>query len=65
MIYEAAGKSIPMTGEGLYAAIAIAVNGSEELLPWRRNHVSAPTARTKARSRTHSADSGRSRTAAD
>ena len=28
-----------MTGEGLYAAIAVAVNGSEELLPWRRNHV--------------------------
>jgi hypothetical protein len=39
VIYEAAGRSIPMTGEGLYAAIAIAVNGSEELLPWRRNHV--------------------------
>jgi hypothetical protein len=39
VIYEASGKKIPMTGEGLYAAIAIAVNGSEELLPWRRNHV--------------------------
>jgi hypothetical protein len=39
VIYEVAGKRIPMTGEGLYAAIAIAVNGSEELLPWRRNHV--------------------------
>lgn len=39
VIYEAAGKRMPMTGEGLYAAIAIAVNGSEELLPWRRNHV--------------------------
>jgi len=39
VIYEAAGRNIPMTGEGLYAAIAVAVNGSEELLPWRRNHV--------------------------
>ena len=38
VIYEAAGKNIPMSGEGLYAAIAAAVNGSEELLPWRRNH---------------------------
>jgi hypothetical protein len=38
VIYEAAGSGIPMTGEGLYAAIAVAVNGSEELLPWRRHH---------------------------
>jgi hypothetical protein len=37
-VYEAAGDKIPMTGEGLYAAIASAVNGSEELLPWRRRH---------------------------
>jgi hypothetical protein len=37
-IFEAAGDNIPMTGEGLYAAIASAVNGSEEWLPWRRNN---------------------------
>jgi hypothetical protein len=42
VIYESAGKNIPMSGEGLYSAIAGAVNGSEELLPWRRNH-SNPT----------------------
>jgi len=44
VIFEAAGKNLPMTGEGLYAAIASAVNGSEELLPWRRkNRQPAPS----------------------
>jgi hypothetical protein len=38
VIFEAAGKDIPMTGEGLYSAIADKVNGAEELLPWRRNN---------------------------
>lgn len=38
VLYESAGNKIPMTGEGLYSAIASAVNGSEELLPWRRRH---------------------------
>ena len=38
VLYEAAGNKIPFTGEALYSAIASAVNGSEELLPWRRRH---------------------------
>ena len=37
IIYEAAGNNIPMTGSGLYAAIARATN-VEELLPWRRRN---------------------------
>jgi hypothetical protein len=42
VIYEAAGKKIPMSGEGLYTAIADAANGSEALLPWRRRHENPP-----------------------
>lgn len=38
VIYESAGRSIPMSGDGLYAAIANAVSGSGEVLPWRRRH---------------------------
>jgi hypothetical protein len=37
VIYEESTR-LPMSGDGLYAAIAAAANGSEELLPWRRNH---------------------------
>lgn len=37
VIYEAAGKKIPMTAGGLYAAISKATDG-HELLPWRRRH---------------------------
>ena len=40
IVYEAHGDSIPMSAEGLYAAIADAVNGVQEpILPWRRKHV--------------------------
>ena len=38
-LYEES-KDLPLSGEGLYSAIAGAVNGSEALLPWRRNHTS-------------------------
>ncbi len=41
VIYEAAGKQIPMTAGGLYGAIAESSKG-HELLPWRRKH-SQPT----------------------
>jgi len=37
VIYEAAGKQIPLTAGGLYGAIAESSNG-HELLPWRRKH---------------------------
>jgi hypothetical protein len=39
VVYEASGKSLPMTAEGLYGAIASAVNtaqGIRPVLPWRR-----------------------------
>jgi len=40
VVYEAAGKNLPMTAEGLYGAIAGAVNtaqGIRPILPWRRD----------------------------
>jgi hypothetical protein len=40
VVYEAAGKNLPMTAEGLYGAIAGAVNNAQGLrpiLPWRRD----------------------------
>jgi hypothetical protein len=37
VIYESAGRRIPMTAGGLYSAIAAASDG-HELLPWRRRH---------------------------
>jgi len=40
VVYEAAGKNLPMTAEGLYGAIAGAVNnaqGVRPILPWRRD----------------------------
>ncbi|MFZ5833148.1 MAG: hypothetical protein ACOY3P_23930 [Planctomycetota bacterium] len=40
VVYEAAGKNLPMTAEGLYGAIAGAVNSAQGLrpiLPWRRD----------------------------
>jgi hypothetical protein len=43
--YQACGSQIPMTAEGLYAAISEAVKCAgdrKEILPWRRNH-SNPT----------------------
>jgi hypothetical protein len=47
--YQVCGNQIPMTAEGLYAAISDAVNYAtngtgdrKEILPWRRNH-SNPT----------------------
>jgi hypothetical protein len=43
--YQVCGNQIPMTTEGLYAAISEAVNGAgdrKEILPWRHNH-SNPT----------------------
>jgi len=39
VVYEASGKNLPMTAEGLYGAIAGAVNaaqGIRPVLPWRR-----------------------------
>jgi len=42
VIYEAAGKNLPFTPEGLYAAMADGFNkvqGIRPILPWRRNHV--------------------------
>lgn len=36
VVYEAAGKNIPMSAEGLNGAIAESVR---PVLPWRRNHV--------------------------
>lgn len=41
VIYEAAGKNLPFTAQGLYGALA---NGTAKaqgvpILPWRRNHV--------------------------
>ena len=49
IVYQACGNQIPMTAEGLYAAISEAVNYAangagdrKEILPWRRNH-SNPT----------------------
>jgi len=36
VVYEAAGRSIPMSAEGLNGAIA---NSIRPILPWRRNHV--------------------------
>jgi len=40
VVYEAAGKNLPVTAEGLYGAIAGAVNtaqGIRPILPWRRD----------------------------
>jgi len=40
VVYEASGKKLPMTAEGLYGAIASAVNtaqGIRPALPWRRD----------------------------
>jgi hypothetical protein len=40
VVYEASGKNLPMTAEGLYGAIAGAVNtaqGIRPILPWRRD----------------------------
>lgn len=40
VVYEAADKNLPMTAEGLYGAIAGAVNtaqGIRPILPWRRD----------------------------
>jgi hypothetical protein len=42
VIYEAAGKNLPFTSEGLHGAIAESfykVQGIRPILPWRRNHV--------------------------
>ncbi len=41
VIYEAAGKNLPFTSQGLYGAIAGSVSKAQgaPLLPWRRNHV--------------------------
>ena len=41
VIYEAAGNNLPFTAEGLYGAMADAVNKAQRcpILPWRRNHV--------------------------
>lgn len=39
VVYEASGKNLPMTAEGLFGAIASAVNtaqGIRPVLPWRR-----------------------------
>jgi hypothetical protein len=40
VVYEAAGKNLPLTAEGLYGAIAGAINnaqGIRPILPWRRD----------------------------
>ncbi len=39
VVYEASGKNLPMTAEGLYGAIAGGVNSAQgiTILPWRRN----------------------------
>jgi len=40
VVYEASGKNLPMTAEGLYGVIAGAVNtaqGIRPILPWRRD----------------------------
>ena len=41
VIYEAAGKNLPFTAEGLYGALAnsVAKVQNRPILPWRRNHV--------------------------
>jgi hypothetical protein len=41
VIYEAAGKNLPFTAEGLYGAVANSVlkAQSRPILPWRRNRV--------------------------
>jgi hypothetical protein len=41
VIYEAAGKNLPFTAEGLYGAMAnsVATVQCRPILPWRRNHV--------------------------
>ncbi len=41
VIYEAAGRNLPFTSEGLHGALADSVNKVQgrPILPWRRNHV--------------------------
>ena len=41
VIYEAAGKNLPFTSQGLYGAFAGNVSKAQgtPILPWRRNHV--------------------------
>jgi hypothetical protein len=36
VVYEAAGKNLPMTAAGLNGALAGAVNEAQTILPWRR-----------------------------
>jgi len=40
VIYEAAGKNLPFTPQGLYGALAGSVSKAQRIpiLPWRRNH---------------------------
>jgi len=70
VVYEASGKNLPMTAEGLYGAIAGAVNtaqGIRPILPWRRDRNGAAPdldrARRPIRSRTlvHNRTPSRSR----
>lgn len=41
VIYEASGKNLPFTSQGLYGAIANSVAGAQQtaVVPWRRNRV--------------------------
>lgn len=41
VIYEAAGKNLPFTAQGLYGALAGSASKAQGIpfLPWRRNHV--------------------------
>ena len=42
VLFEESGTKLPMSGDGLYSAIANAVSPPEAWLPWRRKHDTQP-----------------------